>query len=143
MSSSSFISFQRLPYEPEWHVEITASNGYFSGVQDFYTHPEDLKILGTKFRDFPQNLHDEVILRLGEKSDKYAYFLLVRAFLYNSVGHAAIEFAADNNLKPPHQAQTNFFILTEVAAINQLGQQLLNWIVANDSKLLWLARTRA
>lgn len=91
MSSSSSILLQRLPYEPEWHVEITASNGYFSGVQDFYTHREDLEILGTKFCNFPQDLHDEVILRLGEKSDKYAYFLLVRAFLYNSVGHAAIE----------------------------------------------------
>ena len=140
MSDSPFISLERFPYDaPEWHIQIGASNGYFSGFQDFYTYSQDLEVLGTKLCQFPQNLQDEVVLEVGERSAKCSCFVLVRAFLYDSVGHAAIEFAVDNNRKLLNHAQTNFFIRTEVAAINKLGQQLLSWLVSNDSQFLWLA----
>lgn len=141
MLDSAFVSLERLPYDgSEWHIKMSASNGYFSGVQNFYTYSEDLEILGTKFCRFGQNLQDEVLLRLGERSDKYAFFLLVRAFLSDSVGHAAIEFAVDNNQNSPNHAQARFFIHTEVAAINNLGQQIRAWVVSSNSLLLWLPK---
>lgn len=136
--SAKFIAFKRFPYDGlEWHIEISASNGYFSGVQDFYTYPEDLNIFGSNLYKFPQNIKDEVRFELGEQTDKYAYFVLIRAFLYNSVGHAAIEFAVDNNAKSPNHAQTSFFIHTEVNAINNLGQQLQSWVIFYDAPLIW------
>jgi hypothetical protein len=137
--STTFISLKRFPYDSlEWHVEISASNGYFSGVQDFYTHPEDLNTLSSNLSKFPQNIQDEVRFELGERTNKWAYFVLIRAFLYNSVGHAAIQFAVDNNAKSPNNAQTSFFIHTEVNGINNFGQQLRTWVISNDTPLIWL-----
>lgn len=137
--TSAFISLKRLLYDDSaWHVEISASNGYFSGVQDFYTYPEDLNALGTDFYKFPQSIQDEVRFELGDRTGKWAYFVFVRAFLFDSVGHAAIEFAVDNNATSPNHAQTSFFIRTEVSAINNFGQELRAWVVAHDAPLIWL-----
>jgi hypothetical protein len=140
--ASTFLSLERLSYDDSaWYVEISASNGYFSGVQDFYTYPEDLNTLSHGFCKFPRNIQDEVRLELGDRAGNWAYFLLVRAFLFDSVGHAALEFAADNMAPPPAHAQANFFIRTEVAAINYLGQQLRSWVISNDEPLIWLPNT--
>ena len=139
LMANTFILLKRLLYDDSaWHVEISASNGYFSGVQDFYTYPEDLDALGVGFYKFPQSIQDEVQFELGDRTGKWAHFVLVRAFLFDSVGHAAIEFAVDNNATPPNHAQTSFFIRTEVSAINNLGQQIRSWIVAYDVPLIWL-----
>ncbi|MBM0744339.1 hypothetical protein JOY44_22455 [Phormidium sp. CLA17] len=136
--ANAFISLKRLLYDDSaWRVEISASNGYFSGVQDFYTEPEDLDALGADFYKFPHSIQDEVRLELGDRTGKWAYFVLVRAFLFDSVGHAAIEFAVDNNATSLDHAQTSFFIRTEVSAINNLGQQLQAWVIAHDAPLIW------
>lgn len=138
LMANAFISLKRLFYDDSaWHVEISASNGYFSGIQDFYTYPEALDALGADFYKFPQTIQDEVRFELGDRTGQWAYFVLVRAFLFDAVGHAAIEFAVDNNATPPNRAQTSFFIRTEVAAINNLGQQLRAWIVAHDAPMIW------
>ncbi|MBE9159588.1 hypothetical protein IQ265_22535 [Nodosilinea sp. LEGE 06152] len=140
--ANAFISLKRLLYDDlAWRVEISASNGYFSGVQDFYTYPENLDALGADFYKFPQSIQDEVRFELGDRTGKWAYFVLVRAFLFDSVGHAAIEFAVDNNAMSIDHAQTSFFIRTEVAAINNLGQQLRAWVVAPDKPLTWSPHT--
>ena len=142
LMANAFISLKRLPYNDlAWHVEISASNGYFSGVQDFYTYPENLDVLGADFYKFPQSIQDEVRFELGDRTGKWAHFVLVRAFIFDSVGHAAIEFAVDNNATSPNHAQTSFFIRTEVAAINNLGQQLRAWVVAHDAPLIWSSPT--
>ena len=136
---TSFVSFTRFPYDAlEWHVQIEASNGGFSGVQDFYTYPQDLEALGLGFCKFPQNVKDEVRFKLGNRTGNWAYFILVRAFLYDSVGHAAIELAISNNAIPPYLAQTNFFICTEVASINNFGKQLIEWSILPKNNLLWI-----
>jgi len=136
--TDTFISLERFPYDDSaWHVEVRASNGYFSGIRDFYTYPEELDALGSSFCKFLQDIQDEVRFELGERAEKSAYFVLVRAFLFDSVGHAAIEFAVDNNATPPNHAQASFSIRTEVAAINNLGQQLRAWIISHDAPLIW------
>ena len=137
--NTSFISLERFPYDDSaWHIEIGASNGSFSGAQDFYTYPEDLETLGSDLCKFPASIQDEVRFELGDQAGKWAYFVLIRAFLFDSVGHAAIEFAVSNNSTPPNHAQTSFFIHSEVAAINYLGQQLRSWVISHDAPLVWL-----
>jgi hypothetical protein len=79
------------------------------------------------------------VVELGGKSGKWAHFVLIRAFLFDSVGHAAIEFAVSNNSTPPYSAQTSFFIRSEVASINYLGQQLRAWVISHDSPLIWFS----
>jgi hypothetical protein len=136
---TSFISLERFPCDDSaWHVEVCASNGSFSGAQDFYTDPEDLETLGSDLCKFPKSIQDEVRFELGDKTDKWTYFVLVRAFLFDSVGHAAIEFAVSNNSTSPYSAQTSFFIHSEVASINYLGQQLQAWVISHNSPLIWL-----
>jgi hypothetical protein len=137
--TTALISLERFPYDDlAWHVEISASNGSFSGVQDFYTYPEDLENFGSNLCKFPKNIQDEVRFELGDQTSKWAYFILIRAFLFDSTGHAAIEFSVNNNSIPPNHAQTSFFIHSEVASINNLGQQLKAWIISHDSPMIWL-----
>jgi hypothetical protein len=137
--TTAFISLERFPYDNSvWHVEIGASNGSFSGKQDFYTYPEDLETLGSDLCKFPKSAQDEVRFELGDRTGKWAYFILIRAFLFDSVGHAAIEFSTGNNSTPPNHSQASFFIRSEVASINHLGQQLRTWIISHDSPLIWL-----
>jgi hypothetical protein len=59
----------------------------------------------------------------------------LRAFLYDSVGHDAIEFAADNHRAVPWQGQARLFIQCEAATINRLGDDLEAWTRHPDAPL--------
>lgn len=136
--ADAFISFQRLPYDDSaWCVRVSASNGSFSGMQDFYTCPEELDALGQHLCKFPQTVEDEARFELGSLTGNSAYFVLIRAFLFDAIGHAAMQFSVSNNAASPYTAQTNFYIRTEVAAINTCGQSLRSWIIDSNRILLW------
>ena len=140
--TTEYMSFERfLCDEAYWHVQVSASNGCFAGTQDFYVEPETLRKLGADFCEFPTSIKNEVCFQLGDRIGNWAHFVLVRAFLFDSVGHSAIEFSVDNNSTPPHSAQATFFIYAEVASINRLGQQLQEWGIAPVEPLIWLPQT--
>jgi hypothetical protein len=135
---TKFISLKRLSYDDSaWRVEISASNGCFSGQQEFYIYSENLDTLSSRFCQFPQNVEEEARFELGERTVKWAYYVLIRAFLYNLVGHSAIEVTFDNNAESPNHAQAHFFIHCEVSAINKLGKQLQAWVISPDIPLIW------
>ncbi|MEO0536567.1 MAG: hypothetical protein AAF215_22150 [Cyanobacteria bacterium P01_A01_bin.123] len=140
--TDTYISLQRFPYDDSaWHVELKASNGLFSGTQDFYTYPKELNAFGVNLCRFPKNIQDEARFEVGDRAGNWAYFILIRVFLFDAVGHAAIEFAVDNHQTSPNRAQTSFFIKTEVAAINNFGQQLQSWVISHDVPLTWFPYT--
>jgi hypothetical protein len=121
------ITLTRLPYDDSaWHVEVCASGGTYSAAQEFYVYPTDIG--------------DEVRYEIGGRTENWAHYLLLRAFIYDSVGHAALEFAADNRCGVPGHAQARFFICCEVAALNRLGKQLQTWTLDSDEPLNWNPR---
>lgn len=133
-----FLSLTRLPYDDSaWRVELCASNGQFMGTQEFYTHEEELINFGEQLERFPKDINDEVVFKQGEPSKDWFYFLLVRAFIFDSLGHAAVEIATSNNADSPCSTQVRFSILTEVAAINAFGQSIKEWITDTQASLKW------
>lgn len=135
------ITLTRLPYDDSaWHVEVCASGGTYSAAQEFYVYPTDLAEFGQRLTAFPQRIGDEVRYEIGGRTENWAHYLLLRAFIYDSVGHAALEFAADNRCGVPGHAQARFFFCCEVAALNRLGKQLQAWTLDSDEPLNWNPR---
>ena len=136
------IEFHRFPYDDSaWHVELRAHNHAFSAAQEFYTHAEDLRVLGVQFADFTGEFGTEVRFELGDRTGKFAHYILLRAFSYDSVGHAALEFAGGNCGQPPYRAEASFSIFCDVAGINRLGEQLRLWAEHPIEPLLWTVRS--
>ena len=136
------ISLVRWPYDDSaWRVFLRASNGEFAGALEFYTDAEELSEFGRRLADFPHGPSDEVRFSLGSRDGNWAYYILLRAFLVDRAGHAALEFTADNRQAASDHAQSSFFISCEVAAINRLGQQLRGWLSRPDEPLSWAVAT--
>ncbi len=132
------ISITRLPYDDSaWRVVIRACNGHFAGDQEFYIYAMELGEFGRRLAVFPSGPDDEACLVQGSRDGNWAYYLLLRAFLIDRAGHAALEFAFDNRQPTPDHAQASFFIPCEVAAINRLGQGLGAWLGNSRMSLSW------
>ena len=136
------ITSMRRPYDDSaWRVVIRASDGEFAGGLEFYTAPQELSEFGRRLAAFPIGPGDEARLELGARDGDWAYYLLLRAFLVDLAGHAALEFAADNREASPNRAEASFFNSCEVAAINRLGRQLQSWLDRSDKPLSWAIPT--
>ena len=136
------ISLTRLPYDDSaWRIVVQACNGAFAGELEFYTDAEDLGEFAGQLASFPSGPDVEARFVLGSRDGNWAYYLLLRAFLMDRAGHAALEFAADNRAAPPSHAQASFFIPCEVEAIKRLGRQIITWLDASDESLSWATAT--
>lgn len=132
------VSFIRLPYDdPAWRVVIRASNGQFAGEQEFYADTTELDEFARRLAAFPIGPDDDARLVQGSGDGNWGYYLLVRAFLIDRAGHAALEFAFDNGQPSPDHARVNFFMRGEVEAINRLGWWLGAWLRDSDEPLTW------
>src|SRR5262249_25973290 len=91
------ISLVRWPYDDSaWRGLLRSSNAVFAGALEFYTDTEELAEFGRRLAAFPSGPDDEVRFSLGSREGDWAYYLLLRAFLVDRAGQAALEFAADN-----------------------------------------------
>ncbi len=90
---------------------------------------------GEKLQKFPRNLKDEVTLEIG-KDDEHSYnYLFLRAYLYDTVGHAALEVKMRKNGALVIAAQAQFSVTTEVASLNEFGRVLSQWAQSAETKL--------
>jgi hypothetical protein len=132
------ISLNRLLYDDSaWRVFIWASNGEFTGALEFYTHDEPLGEFACRLLEFPDGRGNEAKFVIGSREGNWAYYVLMRAFLIDRAGHAALEFAVDDRRAHPHPAEARLFIPCEVEAVKRLGRQLRSWIERSDESLTW------
>lgn len=122
---------------PELHIEMHASNGSTSGTQDFYCYVEDLEEFARELSSFPSSITSEATLEAGKRDRGWAHFVRVRAFVYDRVGHSALEIDLASHADEPHGAAAHFFILCEPASLNRLGKNLLDWCGNRDVTLVW------
>jgi hypothetical protein len=128
-----WIEFRKRPYEEDTlHFEVAASDGGFSGSQEFYLGKGQLGDFGHRLRGFPGDAHDDVVFELGEPGERWAYWVRLRVWLSDAVGHAAVTVDLANNSKAPHGRQIGFTIQTEVASVNRLGERLASWVVSDQ-----------
>lgn len=138
MQRNAFVSFRDLRYdEPELHIELRASNGSTSATQDFYCYTEDLEAFGRELSGFPASISSEARLEAGKRDPGWAHFVLVRAFVYDGVGHSALEIEVASHSKDPYGQSARFHILCEPASLNKLGVQLVAWCRDREEPLEW------
>lgn len=109
-------------------VELSASNDIITAQQDFYAYPDNIKEFAKFLQNFPRSINDEAKFESGSEEQGYYNYLLIRAFVYDMVGHSAFEIKMDNHEKAPEYALTHFHIKCEAAMINEIGRQLSSWI---------------
>ncbi|GJG96680.1 hypothetical protein [Cupriavidus pauculus] len=92
-----------------------------------WCYPETISQFGQALVDFPNSVAHEVILELGSADPSYAEHLLVRAFVYDGVGHCAVEFKAESRGNSITSASAKFTVPTEAASLNEMGRKLVAW----------------
>lgn len=106
------------------HVEVSVSGSGFAARQDSYIEDDEWVEFGTALKAFPQHLEHEVTFENGAREGKYYCYILLRALVYDGLGHSALEVKISNHLTPPHSAAAHFYIQCEAAALNRLGESL-------------------
>jgi hypothetical protein len=90
------------------HFKIEASNGINSISQDFYGYADNFKKFENGLISFPKTITDNVKYGLGEKGDRWAYYILLDGFCHANYENAAIPVLIDNNEKQPNKIKVNF-----------------------------------
>jgi len=109
-------------------IEVQASDGFTMATQDIYVYPEDLNNFACELQAFPKNLQHQVTLESGSKDPGHYNYLLLRAFVHDSVGHSALEMEISDNSKPPARAEAHFYLLCEPSLLNEVGHRITDWI---------------
>jgi hypothetical protein len=137
----SRLSLTRRPYETDSDAfELEASNGLFAGTLEFYAAIDDIDSFAMRLIAFPGNARHEVCFELGAPGGNWACHLLLRAFLRDTAGHAALEVKMSSSGNASVNASASFPIVCEVAAINRLGSQLHEWCRGSEDAFLWETR---
>jgi len=119
--------------------QIEASNGISSTSQDFYGYADNFKEFATGLLSFPETITDNVKYELGERGERWAYYILLEVFCYENNGHSAIHIIIDNNGKRPYTNKSDFFITTVPASLNKFGQILNAWNPMTEKEITWTA----
>lgn len=121
---SGYIKFQNFEYDgDELHVGITAYNEMISGYLEIYCDPEDIERFASSLKKFPQGIQDQYRFEFGSeyKPDNWAYYLLLRSYVYDGAGHCALKVRMNNNGDGLNEGLAGFSICTEAAFLNRLG----------------------
>jgi hypothetical protein len=110
------------------HVELFISNGDFAAAQDSYISDQEFLEFGEALQAFPRNLQHEVIFENGSPAPNYSCYIRLKAFVYDGVGHAALEVKMESHGAVPYRASAHYYVLCEAAALNRLGQSLKLWV---------------
>jgi hypothetical protein len=115
-------------------------HGSAATVIDFYTQPDDLKPFAAALGAFPLHLNDEACFEVGSDLGRWAYHVYLRAYVFDPVGHSALEILTDNHTKPPDHQRVHLSIRSEAASLNRLGQLLEKWLESPSEPLQWNTR---
>jgi hypothetical protein len=128
MNPESWIQFARWQYDdPAWHCQVSLSNGIYTVSQEAYVLPDAFRLFGTELARFPITLDHQVVFEAGGQGREWAHWLLLKAYLYDRAGHAALLFQARNGHEDPWSSEARFAVRCEVAALNRLGAALQSW----------------
>jgi hypothetical protein len=86
---------------------------------------------------FPQDVEHQVAFENGSLEPNSYCYILLRAFVYDGVGHSALEVQISNPSAPPYGASARFYLLSEAAQLNRLGESLELWGRSKESELVF------
>ena len=59
------------------------------------------------------------------------------AFCFDATGQSAVKVIVDNQADIPRYQRSEFYIISEPATLNRLGQKLKNWSPDKEKELTW------
>jgi hypothetical protein len=122
---------------PYLHLELRASNGRSAATQDFYCLLDALEEFGRELTTFPSSVTSETSLEAGQRDPRWAHHVLLRAYVYDSRGHTALEVELADRAVRPYGQEVRFSIVCEAASLNRLGKELLAWCRDREHVLEW------
>jgi hypothetical protein len=117
--------------------QVRIENYYCKTSLDFYGYADDFKEFGHKLSEFPKSISDTVAFQIGEDDRKWAYYMFIKAFCYDALGHTALRIVVDNFGDNVYGHRSEFSINSEAASINLLGQILMNWNPHVTKEIIW------
>ena len=133
----SVLSFDEGDDTIQFQIEVT--NGIISASQDFYGYADNFKEFSTGLLSFPKSITDKAKYELGEIGERWAYYILLNVFCYESNGYSAIHVILTNNGIPPNTNKSEFYIKTVPASLNKFGQLLKDWNPMTEKEITWTA----
>ena len=119
------------------HVELFISGEGFAARQDSYIDDEEWLEFGAALQSFPKNLEHEAAFENGAPEGKYYCYIRLRAFVYDGVGHSALEVKISNQSSPPYRASCHFYVTCEAATLNRLGKSLELWARSKETEFVF------
>jgi hypothetical protein len=119
------------------HVELSISGDGFAARQDSYVENEEWLEFGAALQSFPKNIEHEVAFESGAPGGEYYCYILLRAFVYDGVGHSALEVKISNQSQPPYGASAHFYVSCEAATLNRLGKSLELWARSKETRFVF------
>jgi len=124
-----------------YQFKISLSNGDTFASLDFWEYGDNFKEFGEGLLNFPKGLKDIVTYELGkEKNDgqmKWAYYMLLKVFCFDPSGQSTVRVIVDNHADIPNSQRSEFYIKSEPANLNNLGQKLKDWTPDKEKELSW------
>lgn len=118
-------------------IEVSLEGGGYAATQDVYTYPADLENFGRQLQDFPVSVSDEAVLEIGSTDEASYCWIKLRAYMHDDQGHSALECCVKRNGASHIRAQAQFSVQVEVASLNVLGAQIVQWSKLNDYPLVF------
>jgi hypothetical protein len=120
--------------EPLWRdhdgmvqLRFSIEGSGFAATVDFFNYPEALQKFGRALHEFPRSPTDEVVCENGSSAPNSYSWLVLRAFVFDSVGHSALEVECERNGTRLASARSRFAVELEPATLNRLGLELASW----------------
>lgn len=136
-----YLEVCRLPYEEPYHIqlEITASNGVFTGSTDIYCNVNNLEKIGHVLQVFPRSIPDEYKYEYGSNNpaDRYYRYFFLRVYTVGSCGHSAVQISINQNQDEPGEGVCLFSIRSEPASINRLGDLFVTFSKLQHFEFKW------
>lgn len=112
-------------------LDVSITTRLYKASLDYYTGIEYFKEFGNALKEFPTSM-EKCILEVGEDNDQSYIYLFLRAYIYDTLGHAGLEIKTRRNGAPIIAAYSHFSIATEVASLNTFGEALSKWVDSGE-----------
>ena len=136
-----YIRITRIPYEePDClNLAIAVSNGSATGNLELYLNADELITWADAFETFPLHAKSVCLWEVGSErpEDRWAYYVRLRLFTTDSVGHCALHVRLNNNRDLPDREIVEMCIRAEPVQLNQFGKLCRNFAKLKHRVLYW------
>lgn len=119
------------------HFQGFFSNKRCSTTLEFYGYSDEFQDFASSLTEFPKPNTDKATYELGEKGERWAYYLLIEAYCIEPNGRSALKIEATNNGMGPSYHESKFEIESEPASLNRLGNRLKTWNSLEEKVFEW------